>query len=294
MCRVQHGQYRDDEVCPLRQGLDSELRVNMFRWLVTYLRAKTPLALYCRVVNARNCVSGRAHRIAPFEGNSILKAWDGADELFLCRRRRHRLYKRGIRARIERLVQDYHLDHVPAGPGGLLIDCGANVGELGLWARTKGMDYVAFEPEALEARCIDLNVYDGEPKTIRKALWNRNTTLEFFSKPETADGSVIDPGGTEARFAVDAVRLDTVMDLADRPGPVILKVEAEGAEPEILEGAESLLSAIDFVTVDCGPERGHEEAHTLVETNNLLLDAGFRIRQFGARRMTGLYVNANR
>ena len=266
----------------------------MFRWLVTYIRARTPLGLYCRVVNACNCISGRAHRIEPCEGNRILRARDGSDELYFCRRRRHRRYKRGIRARIERLVQEYHLDQIRAGPGGLLIDCGANVGELGLWARARGMDYVAFEPEALEARCIDLNVYEGETRTIRKALWNRNTTLEFFSKPETADSSVINPGGTEIRFAVDAVRLDAMIELVDRPGPVILKVEAEGAEPEILEGAKNLLSAIDFVTVDCGPERGRQQAHTLVETNNYLVDAGFRIRRFGANRMTALYFNMNR
>ena len=269
------------------------VRMNAFRSLVTCLRGRTPLALYCRFVNACNAASGRAHRIVSFEGD-ILKAWDGSGELFFCRRRRHRRYKRGIWARIERVAQEYHLDYVPAGPGGLLIDCGANVGELGFWARAKGMDYVAFEPEGLEARCIDLNIYGGEQKTIRKALWNRNTTLEFFSKPETADGSVIDPGGTATRFSVDAVRLDTVVDLTDRRAPIILKVEAEGAEPEILEGAESLLAAIDFVTVDCGPERGYEQAHTLVETNNLLLDAGFRLLQFGPSRMTALYFNANR
>ncbi len=195
---------------------------------------------------------------------------------------------------MERLAQDYHLHHVPIGLGSLLIDCGANVGELGLWARSKNAEYVAFEPEPVEARCVDLNAYGGEPKTIRKALWNRNTTLEFYSKPDDADSSVIDPGGITAHRTVDAVRLDTTLDLSGRTGIVVLKVEGEGAEPEILEGATGLLPFIDYVTVDCGPERGRQEAHTFVEVNALLVEAGFRLLQFGIPRTTGLYRNTNR
>ncbi len=195
---------------------------------------------------------------------------------------------------LEKLAHEYHLDKVPLGPEGLLIDCGANIGELGVWARAKGLDYVAFEPEPLEARCVDLNVFAGHQNTIRKALWNRTTTLEFFSKPETADSSVFDPGGTDTRFAIDAVRLDDAMELTDRTGPVVLKVEAEGAEPEILEGASGLLPSVDFVTLDCGPERGRDHTHTLVEANTLLVQAGFQLAQFGIRRMTALYRNTAR
>lgn len=195
---------------------------------------------------------------------------------------------------MEQLITDYHLQHVPLGPDSLLIDCGANVGEFGIWARSKNAEYVAFEPEPVEARCVDLNAYGGEPKTIRKALWNRNTTLEFFSKPDSADSSVIDPGDTGARRTVDAVRLDTVINLSGRTGMVVLKVDGEGAEPEILEGATGLLPFIDFVTVDCGPERGRQEAHTFVEVNEFLVAAGFRLVQFGIPRTTALYRNTSR
>ncbi len=75
---------------------------------------------------------------------------------------------------------------------------------------------------------------------------------------------------------------------------MVLKVEGEGAEPEILEGATGLLPFIDYVTVDCGPERGRQEAHTFVEVNALLVEAGFRLLQFGIPRTTGLYRNTNR
>ncbi len=254
----------------------------------------TPLALYCRIVNARNFVRGRPLRLAPFDEGEILHASDATGRLFFCRRGRHLRYKRGIGRLMEQLVQAYHLQHVPMGAGSLLIDCGANIGELGIWARSKNVEYLAFEPETVEARCVDLNAYEGEPKTIRKALWNRNTTLEFFSKPDSADSSVIDPGDTVVRRTVDAVRLDAAVDLSARTGTVVLKVEGEGAEPEILEGATGLLPFVDFVTVDCGPERGRQEAHTFVEVNEFLVEAGFRLLQFGIPRTTALYRNRSK
>ena len=38
----------------------------------------------------------------------------------------------------------------------------------------------------------------------------------------------------------------------------LLKVEAEGAEPEVLLGTAKILKRIEFISVDCGPERGLE------------------------------------
>ena len=146
-----------------------------------------PLPLYCRIVNARNFARGRRIRLEPFEGEHIFKVRDATGHLFVCRRSRHLRYKRGVHSLLEKLAQAYHLDKVPHRPEGLLIDCGANIGELGVWARAKGWDYLAFEPEPLEARCADLNVFDGNRMTIRKALWNRATTLAFSPsrKPPT-------------------------------------------------------------------------------------------------------------
>ena len=270
------------------------MRTNLLMDLQASILVRLPLTVYCQVINMRNRIRGKAHRISPFEGNHILKAYDATDEIFLCRRRLHNRYRHGIQARIDKLAKEYHLDHVPTKRGGLLIDCGANIGELGLWALARGMDYVAFEPEPLEARCIDLNVYGGEPKATRKALWNSNSSIEFFSKPESEDSSIIEMDGAQSQMIIEAVRLDTAIALNGRTGPVIFKVEGEGAEPEILEGATGVLPLIDFVTVDCGFERGREQSPTFVESNALLVDAGFRLQEFEFGRVTALYHNANR
>ena len=221
-------------------------------------------------------------------------AKDKQASIFFCRRRRANFFKRGVTQRVDTLASQYCLDGLDIEPGGLFIDCGANIGELGLWARAKGLAYVAFEPEELEALCCDLNNFGGRAETRREALWSKTTRLPFFSKPESADSSVFEVEGGLQRDDVAAMALDDSLDLSGISGTVIFKVEAEGAEPEVLEGAARSLGSVDWVAVDCGYERGSDQAHTFVETNSLLHDHGFSLCRANLRRITALYRNAKR
>ncbi|KRD29134.1 hypothetical protein ASE36_10665 [Rhizobium sp. Root274] len=75
---------------------------------------------------------------------------------------------------------------------------------------------------------------------------------------------------------------------------VVLKIEAEGAEPEVLEGATGILANVDYVTIDCGFERGKERADTFAATNTFLADQGFRMMKPNFKRMIMLYCNMDR
>jgi FkbM family methyltransferase len=216
---------------------------------------------------------------------------DATHELALSRPARHRFYRRGILRRVTTLAKTYHLPDIPDVKGGTLIDCGANIGELGVWAKTMGMHYIAFEPEECEARCIEINVFDGAPQTRRLALWNETKTLEFYHKPETADSSLIEMADYDTMTKVSATRLDEVIEVRELSYPVVLKIEAEGAEPEALEGAGMLLAHIDYITVDCGPERGKEKRHTFIETCQFLNSQGFTPEAVNFSRHTVLYRN---
>ncbi len=55
---------------------------------------------------------------------------------------------------------------------------------------------------------------------------------------------------------VQATTLDRVLDEAGVDPVQLLKLEAEGAEPEVLAGASAHLSRIDYIAADLGPERG--------------------------------------
>jgi len=267
------------------------MRTDLIRNIQEALSAKLDTPTYCRVVNLRNRLRGKKHRIAPVPGEdpALHRADDGQNAIFICRRGRHNRYKRGVIAGIDRLARDYSLDLIDDLRDGLFIDCGANVGELGFWARQRGFRYIAFEPEALEARCVDLNHFDGRSACIRKALWKNETVLKFYNRPDSADSSVLEAAQEEAFISVPATTLDRAVDLAGETGPVVFKLEAEGAEPEVLEGAAGALARIDWVAVDCGFERGPERAHTFVETNTCLQDHGFRLVAAKFTRVTALY-----
>lgn len=256
------------------------------RWLSPWV--------YCALMNLRNRLRFKRHSIRPFE-TDVYAVEDGSDCLYICRRSRHNRSKRGVVAGLDALACQYNLNLLKDLAGGTFVDCGANVGELGVWARARGMRYIAFEPEDMEARCCDLNNYEGAPRTHRLALWHTSGTLEFHTKPDTADSSLIPLGPEAAVKRIRAERLDAVLQPADLGrGPNVLKLEAEGAEPEVLAGAAGLLASFDYITVDCGPERGPERRHTFVETNTALADAGFRPLAAEFKRVTVLYRNVAR
>ena len=228
------------------------------------------------LINARLLFRGRPIRVS-VENAPIYTVSDRDTQIKICRQGRYNRYKRGIKHGIDALASDYHLDRLEGLDGGTFIDCGANVGELGIWAQAHGMTYIAFEPEHLEADCCDQNNFGGKALTIRKALWKETTTLEFFHKADTADSSAFSVRDYSSKTLVPAARLDDELDPTKLSHPIILKLEAEGAEPEVLEGAAECVAAADYVAVDCGYERGPNQDHTFIEINSFLSHIGFRI-----------------
>jgi FkbM family methyltransferase len=240
------------------------------------------------------------HRIYPANDqygleHGIYIVRDKDTTINLCRRSRNNMHKHGIQHRIDDLASVYLLTHIKNPEGGTLIDCGANVGELGIWAKKTGMQYIAFEPEEVEADCCDRNNYNNHSKTYRHALWNSNEILTFYSRPLSADSSLLPSGEDSNTKELTAKRLDSVIKGIDLQRPAVLKVEAEGAEPEVLEGAKSLLPFLDYVTVDCGYERGDKNnpQHTFIETNKFLLDNNYILIAANLRRGSFLFQRNN-
>ncbi|MBF9033458.1 FkbM family methyltransferase [Rhodobacterales bacterium HKCCE2091] len=246
--------------------------------LLSSMSGALPLGAYCGLVNLSRALRGHGYRLHPAGEDGIYRITDADGAVIhLCRRGRHRRYKRGVAGGVASLAGRYNLTGLAIRPGGVFVDCGANVGELGVWARAQGMAYVAYEPEELEARTCDLNNFDGRPETRRKALWHETKELTFYRKPETADSSLIEIDGSHAPVTVQAVALADDLPRPAGDGTSIFKLEAEGAEPEVLTGAEPVLDAFDYVTVDAGFERGRAKEATFVPVVDFLTARGFRL-----------------
>lgn len=145
------------------------------------------------------------------------------------------LYETGLSRRIISHAKD----------GGLLVDVGANFGYFTLlWAAALPQNrVVAFEASPRNLPGLRHNVeQNGLEKNVRiepLAAGRENGTLRFDLGPEeqTGWGGASVDGGVE----VQVVRLDSA--LADIPLINVLKVDVEGADTWVLEGAEALLKA---------------------------------------------------
>ena len=71
----------------------------------------------------------------------------------------------------------------------------------------------------------------------------------------------------------------------------LLKLEAEGAEPEILMGAKQSLSRIQYIAADLGFERGVRQTSTLPEVANFLISNNFEIVDIAQGRIACLFKN---
>ena len=70
-----------------------------------------------------------------------------------------------------------------------------------------------------------------------------------------------------------------------------LKLEAEGAEPEILEGLGDKLSLVEYICTDLGYERGVHCESTFLAVTNFLLSKGFELIDVQHGRICVLYRN---
>ena len=68
-------------------------------------------------------------------------------------------YSYGIKYRANQLIKTYNLELIEFKRDDLIVDCGANYGDLYAWLKIKKIPikYISFEPSPLEFKCLELN-----------------------------------------------------------------------------------------------------------------------------------------
>lgn len=214
------------------------------------------------------------------------------DKLFVARGSRVKLFRNGIGPREEQLVSEYLLNQVTFCPGDLVIDVGANIGEVSrLLARRHEIIPVAIEPDPQEFEALKANLESAGGHALNELLWSEVTDLDFYDGNDSGDSSVFPTQAGLRATKRTTTTLDAVMRAAGlENSPVrLLKLEAEGAEPEILDGATSTLRRTEYVVADVGPERGLAQKTTLVPVLERLQVSGFIPVDVHSRRLTMLF-----
>lgn len=121
----------------------------------------------------------------------------------------------------------------------LFVDVGANIGLYSILAAEQGCRVVAFEPDpasaaALRANLLLNNIQD-RVKVIQAAASDTEGTLAFFTNHDALGRVSLHQRGPEE--VVKCVRLDHVV----QEPIAALKIDVEGAERWVLEGAVDLL-----------------------------------------------------
>lgn len=245
--------------------------------------------LYCLLRNIQFKLANYPIRVKFKNKNYIVL--DGNSEIVLATKVRSGRYSKGIDNLINKLASVYFLDQIKFNEYDVFIDCGANIGEIGMWLnkQNKQIQYISYEPSTSEFKALCLNVPNG--KNNKKALWNENKTLEFYLDVNNADSSLIYNGLQPKKMLVEAVRLDSY--LVDIEKIKVLKIEAEGGEPEVLVGCEKILHSCEYVVVEAGGERGPDSLETVNEVTEYLLSKNFSLVDKFEGRLVCLFINNN-
>jgi len=200
-----------------------------------------------------------------------------------------RLYRHGLKERAEKLASSYQLQLISwNSKDGEIIDCGANYGDLLLYLETNELatpsHYYGFEPSPSEFKSISTSY--PKANIFQKGLGDKNGSLEFFVSNKRGDSSFVQPKRFSHKINSEVIRLDDFLHENGIEKIKLLKVEAEGFEPEILSAASYALSISEYVAIDGGYERGVKQEQTFTHQCNILYQHGYQ--------MIGIYFNFGR
>lgn len=129
--------------------------------------------------------------------------------------------------------------------GNRFIDAGASCGYytlLGHLLVGSAGRVIAVEPSRSYSRLLDNLQYNliDDVQVVNTALWRRECQLKFYYYEQDGFDSVRQTSGFLHRTLVPATTLDS---LIERQHIDLVKLDCQGAEKEILEGAEASLNA---------------------------------------------------
>ncbi len=149
-----------------------------------------------------------------------------------------------------------------AEQAGTLIDVGANLGLVAIpVVERTGCACVAFEPEPRNFTYLERNAERhgllGRIELRRSACYSEARRVPLLlSETNLGDHrlqrTAVESGASSIEVAAE--RLDDVLRERELQHPIVLKVDAQGSEVRVLEGATKTLARVDFVIAEYHPE----------------------------------------
>jgi FkbM family methyltransferase len=214
------------------------------------------------------------------ENNWIYEISTQTQDIYIQDIRRISRFWRGSSHAFERLYYQYVYPEsgidkrLEAKKPNVIFDIGANIGEFTIFCAhyfPKAKIY-AFEPDPIAFECLSKNIenfgLESRVSIWQLALSDKIEKSTFYVASSSADSSLVKPTKYTAEIILETMRLDLFMANQSIKNISLLKMDAEGNEPEVILGMGQKISNCDSFTIDVSPERGG--VSTLNETREIL------------------------
>lgn len=256
-----------------------------------YLILKGKLTIFVLKLNSKKTICFYLNNFFSFQGKLLYE-----NNFFVKKTNIEKIYYPNNRITRILINQDKFLDHlfdsyllknIKFTNNDFVIDCGANVGELFLSFKNKEIkvNYCGIEPDKNAFYCLNKNT---NSENLNLCLSNKVGEVEFFIDELGANSSIHESSTTYDKKVINSITLNSAF---KNKKIKLLKIDAEGHELEVLEGGSEILKNIDYISVDCGPERGIDQNTTFIKVNNFLLNNNFQLIDINKERLIALYKN---
>lgn len=162
-----------------------------------------------------------------------------------------------------------------AGSEDVFGDCGANIGIYSVLLGKQCKKVYAFEPSAdtykLLERNIEINGFTNV-SAVRKGVGSKNEEIFFTKGLDTTNHIVKNAAGIEENVEkISVLKLDEYM--KDKDAITILKIDVEGSEEKVLEGAGEILASQECNVVIM-------ETFGDAKLTDILLEKGFLLYKY--------------
>jgi len=136
-------------------------------------------------------------------------------------------------------------------PGDLFVDVGANIGSYSILAGAcEGVKVIAFEPVPRTfswlQKNIKINALENRIEAMNIGLAEQKGSINFSSNLDALNHVVLQEKHNTSVVKVDVNKLD---DILDHKYPTVIKIDVEGYELQVLNGAKKILDNPSLIAV---------------------------------------------
>ena len=249
---------------------------------------------YLRLVknNVLNLLGKRKFWAKIKKEEGVYKINIGSELFWIAYPNRIGFYFQGIQNRLIHLGKSFGINEIIIlNKTDIVVDVGSNIGEFSNYAAQYAKKVYSFEPDPYVKGALIKNTQKRENIVNNYlALSYKNGYIKFFLKGETADSSLID-NGSKNIIEVNTIRFEDYFNKVIKESIKLLKCDAEGAEPEVIQGLGNSARFIEYIAIDCGPERGMNKEKTDDTVRSLLISKNFEEIDYMNHRGILLFKN---